>query len=247
MSITRRADQRLESRGPGVNRLVMTGPSTGATMLSVNDLTMAPGSKIPYHVHPNTEESMYVAEGELIAALDGKRFRFTKGDCMVAAQGKGHGFQNNSDAPARMITMYPSVSPEMTPADDSDLQDGRPQGGVTFRREAVPYEFFPGVARYDMVGDFTGAASSYLSELVFEPGAVATNHYHPAHEESMFCLDGGLTAVYGDQKDVPLSAGDMFTCEMRVTHGVFCKEGTGGGTLIAFHPVLNPPPRVDVG
>ena len=77
MTIIRRADQILEARRPGVNRLVMTGPTTGATMISVSDLTMDPGSTIPYHVHPNTEESMYLVEGELVAMLDGKRFRFT--------------------------------------------------------------------------------------------------------------------------------------------------------------------------
>ena len=72
MTIIRRADQILEARRPGVNRLVMTGSTTGATMISVSDLTMDPGSTIPYHVHPNTEESMYLVEGELVAMLDGK-------------------------------------------------------------------------------------------------------------------------------------------------------------------------------
>ena len=246
MTIVRRANQILEPRGPGVNRLVMTGESTGATMISVSDLTIDPGSEIAYHTHPNTEECMYLVEGELIAVLDGKRFRFSQGDCMVAAQGKGHGFINESGRPARMITMYPSVDPEREPADDSAIVDGRPESGVTFRSESTPYEFFPGIARYDMVGDFTGAASSYLSELIFQPGAVAPNHYHPAHEEAMFCLDGGLTATYGDEDDIPLSAGDMFTCETKVRHGVISKPGTGGGRLMALHPVLNPPPRVDV-
>ena len=246
MTIIRRADQILEARRPGVNRLVMTGPTTGATMISVSDLTMDPGSTIPYHVHPNTEESMYLVEGELVAMLDGKRFRFAQGDCMIATQGRGHGFINESDSPARMITMYPSVAPEMTPVDDSGIVDGRPESGVTFRSEAEPYEFSPGIARYDMVGDFAGAASTYMSELIFESGASAPNHYHPAHEESMFCLSGGLTAVYGEENDIPISAGDNFLCETGVRHGVISKPGTGGGSLLALHPVLNPPPRVEV-
>ena len=246
MTIIRRADQILEPRRPGVNRLVMAGPTTGATMLSVSDLMMEAGSTIPYHVHPNTEESMYLVEGELVAMLDGKRFRFAQGDCMIATMGRGHGFINESDMPARMITMYPTTSPEMTPIDDSGIVDGRPESGVTFRSEAEPFEFFPGISRYDMVGDFTGAASTYMSELIFESGALAPNHYHPAHEEAMFCLSGGLTAVYGAEDDVPLSGGDIFTCEIAVRHGVFSKAGTSGGRLLALHPVLNPPPRVDV-
>ena len=246
MTIVRRADQILEPRRPGVNRLVMAGPSTGATMITVSDLMIDPGATVPYHVHPNSEESMFLVEGELVGLLNGKRFRFSPGDCMIATQGLGHGFVNESDKPARVITMFPHTDPENTPMDDSEVVDGRPKSGVTFRSEAEPYEFFPGISRYDMVGDFSGAASTYMSELIFEPGAWAANHYHPAHEESMFCLSGGLTAVYGDENDIPLSAGDNFTCEIAVRHGVYSKPGTGGGRLLALHPVLNPPPRVEV-
>ena len=246
MTIVRRADQILEPRRPGVNRLVMAGPSTGATMITVSELMIDPGATVPYHVHPNSEESMFLLEGELVGMLNGKRFRFSPGDCMIATQGLGHGFVNESYKPARVITMFPHTDPENTPMDDSGVVDGRPKSGVTFRSEAEPYEFFPGISRYDVVGDFSGAASSFMSELIFEPGAWAANHYHSAHEESMFCLSGGLTAVYGDENDIPMSAGDNFTCEIGVRHGLYSKPGTGGGRLLALHPVLNPPQRVDV-
>ena len=32
----------------------------------------------------------------------------------------------------------------------------------------------------------------------------------------MFCLSGGLTAVYGEENDIPISAGDNFMCETGV-------------------------------
>ncbi len=96
-----------------------------------------------------------------------------------------------------------------------------------------------------MVGDFLGAESSYFSELTFNPGAVAPNHFHPAHEESMFCIEGELGAVYDKKDNITLKAGDLFLCEPRVRHGIFNPTGKKS-RLLALHPVLNPPPRVDV-
>ena len=98
---------------------------------------------------------------------------------MIATQGRGHGFINESGSPARMITMYPSTAPEMTPIEDSEIVDGRPESGVMFRSEAEPYEFSPGIARYDMVGDFAGAASTYMSELIFEFGRIGAQSLPP--------------------------------------------------------------------
>ena len=81
--------------------------------------------------------------------------------------------------------------------------------------------------------------------LTFQPGTKAPVHYHPAHEESMFCLDGRLSAVYAEDDDVRLDAGDVFTCEPTVRHTIG-NTSDAAGTLLAIHPVLNPPPRVEV-
>ena len=58
----------------------------------------------------------------------------------------------------------------------------KPENGFFDRSKNEPYEFEPGIMRYDMVGDFSGAISSYFSELNFDPGSDAPNHYHPNHE-----------------------------------------------------------------
>ena len=113
MTILRRNDQQVEVRYPGVNRRVLTGSNTGSKMLSVGDIVIQPGSKIPYHMHPNVEESMYVAEGELIMKLDGRSFDISSGDCVLALKGISHGLENVSHNPARLITVFPDVSPEV--------------------------------------------------------------------------------------------------------------------------------------
>lgn len=245
MSLNRRKDQQSSSPFEGATLLAMTGKATGSNMLTVGDLTVEAGRKSVYHIHPNTEESIFVVEGEMQFRVGNKRFRASAGDCVLAPRGIGHGLENIGSTPARLVTIYPNATPEREVMDEPSFIDAEPETGFFKRSTATAYEFQPGISRFDMVGDFQGSESTYLSELTFEPGSVAPNHYHPGHEESMFCLDGNLNAVYGEENDIPLSAGDMFTCEVGVRHGIF--NGSGGvSKLLAIHPVLNPPPRVDV-
>ncbi len=249
MPIVRRGDQKLMDRYPGIKRYYMTGADTGSRMLHVGDLTYAPGAVVPYHIHPHVEETQYMVEGELECWFDGKRFTARAGDCIISPAGAPHGFVNRSGRPARQVTVFPMVNPVtnelMDQKSEPKLTNGVPEKHVHVRAKAMPYEFRPGIMRYDMVGDFAGAKSTYVGELVFDPGAVAPNHYHPAHEESMFCLKGSLNAVYAKENDIPLKAGDMFMCEMGVRHGIF-NGSKERAHLLAIHPVLNPPPRVDV-
>ena len=249
MPIIKRADQVVGDRYPGIRRHALTGASTGSTMLHVGDLTYAPGSVVPYHIHPAAEETQYMIEGELECWYDGMRFVIREGDCVLSPAGVPHGFVNRSKKPARQLTVFPMINPVTNHVLDQKaepkLVDGIPEKFVAFRSKMQAYEFRPGIMRYDMVGDFRGAKSTYFGELIFSPGAVAPNHYHPAHEESMFILKGALNAVYGKQDNIPLQASDMFMCEKAVRHGVF--NGSGDTAhLLAIHPVLNPPPRIDV-
>ena len=245
MTINRRSEQKSSLAFEGGVVLTMADSTTGSKMLTVGDLTIQPGGRTAYHIHPNTEESIFVVQGELECRLAGRRFKATAGDCILAPRATGHGLANVSNRPARAIFMYPTADPEMETVDEPEFEDAEPAQGVSFRARMASYEFMPGISRFDMVGDFVGAESTYFCELTFQPGAVVPNHYHPAHEESMFCMSGQLSAVYGDDDDVPLEAGDIFLCEPGVRHGIY-NQSSVEAKLLAIHPVLNPPPRVDV-
>ena len=245
MTILRRADQEESSPMAGGKSLMMAGASTGAAMATVGDLTIEPGVRSGYHLHPDTEEAIFVVEGELEFRVGTSRFRASTGDCVLAPQGIGHGLENVGDTPARLITIYPTAEPAREALDDVEYTDGPPVATVYVRSNNEPYEFMAGISRFDMVGDFLGSASLYLSELIFEPGSIAPNHYHPGHEESMFCLEGDLVAVYADENNVALAAGDCFTCEVGIRHGIY-NTSSKPARLLAIHPVLNPPPRIDV-
>ena len=245
MPVIRRSEQKMSSPFEGASALAMAGAATGSEYLTVGELTVEPGRKSVYHIHPNTEESIFVIEGEMEFRLGDRKFRASAGDCIQATRGVGHGLENVGNTKARLITMYPSPTPERAEIPEVDFKEGYPDKGVFIRGRVESFEFAPGISRFDMVGDFLGSESTYFSELTFAPGSVAPNHYHPAHEEAMFCLEGNLTAVYADDDDLPLAAGDIFCCEPGVRHGIYNKSGATA-KLLAMHPVLNPPPRVVV-
>jgi quercetin dioxygenase-like cupin family protein len=245
MSIHRKQDLVSEKSTNGMIVTSLSGPEMGDKMITVKEILLDPGSEIPVHLHPDTEETHFLIEGELTSILGDNEFTMKSRDCMMAPTGMPHGMKNNSDKVARLLVMFPKINPERESVENHKTTPGIPNKYVSIREDMDPYEFAPGIMRYDMVGDFTGAKSSYFCELNFNPGASAPNHYHPHHEESMYCLEGKLNAVYNEENNIELYAGDMFTAEVKARHG--CNNPFDGkGTLLAIHCVLNPPPRVEV-
>lgn len=245
MPVIRKSEQNTSEPFPGAKATALVSAATGSKYLTVGGLSVEPGARSAYHIHKNTEESIFVIEGEMEFRLGNNKFRASSGDCVLANRGIGHGLQNVGNTTARLMTMYPNPAPDREEVPEVDFVDAPPEKGAFFRGKVDSFEFAPGITRYDMVGDFLGSESTYFSELTFAPGAVAPNHYHPAHEEAMFCVRGELMAVYADDDRVALPAGDIFACEPTVRHGIY-NASNESATLLAMHPVLNPPPRIDV-
>ena len=238
MPVTRRSDQIKQDRFPGVPRHSLTGVETGSKMLMVGDLIFEPGAEVPYHHHPNAEETQYLVEGELDCTLDGYRFKIGAGDAVLAAPGVPHGFVNRSPRPARMITIFPHSAPLQEFVTPGRFKDGLPAKAVTLGKDLVPTEPYEGVKRFDIIGEQQGARSTLLRLLEFSPHATTPAHYHPETEESMFCLEGELTAVYGRDRH-RLAAGDMLTAAPGVRHGI-SNPSDGRAVLLAIHPTTEP-------
>lgn len=238
MGLTRRADQMEQDRFPGVHRKTLTGLETGSGTLMVGDLVFDPGAEVPYHRHPNAEETQFLVEGELECTIDGYRFVMVGGEAVLAPAGVGHGFVNRSDRTARMITMFPDVAPRTVFGSPPSRFTGTVPKGVRRLTDLEPFEQFPGVVRTDFIGRAQGAAATTFSRLEFSAGSATPPHFHPATEESMFCLKGELTALYG-RSTHPLAEADMFTAEPGVRHGVF-SESDKPAILLAMHPTTAP-------
>ncbi len=245
MSIYRKDELKTNVPFKGAKSFLLTGKETGSKMLSVSQIILEPGSRSPFYKIPNVEESIFIVKGQLMIRLENKEFDAYRGDCVLAKQNDPHGYENNGKSEAIIITVSPSTEVEKVELQEIDYIQSKPDSGFYDRSINKPYEFAKGIMRYDMVGDFLGAKSTYFSELIFEPGAIAPTHYHPRHEESMFCLENKLNCVYADENDISLSQGDIFMAEIAVRHGIF-NGHKSVGKLLAIHSVLNPPPRVDV-
>jgi quercetin dioxygenase-like cupin family protein len=244
MSVNRVADQEVVELLPGVTGRVLANRASGPEMLTITEATMEPGVAIPYHRHPNAEETMFIVEGRAEMVVDGKRFLAGPGDAVLAPRGLGHAVRNSGEIPLKFIAIFPISDREMEPMDlPSNLVDAQVPT-MTLRSEAEPVEFRPGVLRYELVGDFTGAESTYASELVFSPDSWTPTHYHPAHEEGIYVFSGEISAAFG-QDEILLQAGDIFVPPPGVRHGNR-NRSSADARVLAIHPVLNPPPRVDV-
>ena len=245
MSIYRKNELKTNVPFKGATSFLLTVKETGSKMLSVSQIVLEPGSRSPLYKITNVEESIFIAKGQLMIRLENKLFDAYSGDCVLAKQNDPHGYENNGKSDAIIITVSPSTELEKEELQEIDYIESKPDSGFFDRSINKPYEFAKGIMRYDMVGDFLGAKSTYFSELILEPGAIAPTHYHPRHEESMFCLENKLNCVYAEDDNIPLSQGDIFMAEIAVRHGIF-NGHKSVGKLLAIHSVLNPPPRVDV-
>ena len=243
MGINRRADQQITSPCAEVEIRTMSDASTGSDMMTVLEVAIQPGGSTPYQANHSHEESWFIYSGDVMFTEGDKRYSLTSGDCALVAKGVGTAVENTGSEPARIITMSPNPSVERVEIETPEVSAGSPGENVLIRAEYEAFEFAPGVMRVDMVDDSRGATSSYFSELQFSPGAHTPNHYHPAHEETMFCIEGNMTAVYGPDEGVPLPAGDVFLCEPTIRHATN-NPSDAPSKLLAIHPVLNPPPRV---
>ena len=245
MGINRRGEQEINSPCSDVEIRTMSGHSTGSNMMTVLEISLQPGGSTPYQANNSHEESWFIYSGDVMFTEGHKRYSLTSGDCALVAKGVGTSVENTGVDPARIVTMSPDPSPERVEITAPEVSEGSPGDNVLIRAEYEAFEFAPGVMRLDLVDDSRGATSSYFSELQFSPGAHTPNHYHPAHEETMFCIEGEMSAVYGDDIGIPLPAGDVFLCEPTIRHATN-NPSDAPSKLLAIHPVLNPPPRVMV-
>ena len=116
MSILDKRDIEMVEIAPGVERWEIVNGGLGASSLTVSEVTLAPGSRTPTHIHP-TEEAMVVLDGELEAVLGGQVTTVTPGQTVLAPAGVKHGFANRSGSSARVMGIFPTGKIEITLVD----------------------------------------------------------------------------------------------------------------------------------
>jgi quercetin dioxygenase-like cupin family protein len=90
--------------GGGVHTWKVRAEETNGAFFLFED-RMDMGKMTPLHTHPDSDETMYVLEGELLMHMDGQEHRITAGDIAVAPRGLPHAFKVMSET-ARMLCLH---------------------------------------------------------------------------------------------------------------------------------------------
>ncbi len=77
-----------------------------------------PGMKNPKHLHPNSDEVLFLIEGELDHSLGDTVHHLTAGMAIHIPRGVEHDAVNTSDRMARMVVSYPTPERQVVFRDD---------------------------------------------------------------------------------------------------------------------------------
>ncbi len=90
--------------GGGVHTWKATAEQTGGAFLLFED-QMEGGKRTPLHTHPESDETMFVLEGEILMHMDGEEHRVRAGGLAVAPRGVAHAFLVVSEQ-ARLLCLH---------------------------------------------------------------------------------------------------------------------------------------------
>lgn len=91
----------------------------GSENLTVGLVTINPGKKNPKHYHPNCEEVLYMAEGEVDHSLGDQVFHLKAGDIIRIPKDVHHDALNTGTTLVRMVVTYDSGTRETVVVEDS--------------------------------------------------------------------------------------------------------------------------------
>jgi quercetin dioxygenase-like cupin family protein len=244
-----------------------SGPAEGLSRWSVVDETvpgavhtgfaiveLAPGGRIPWHVH-SYEDSLYVLEGSVVVDTGDGANLLGPGDYGVTAVGAPHALRNVSDAPVRWAGMWAPqprsriggdtywISPhaEREPA-AIDVRDPRTRwfGHIDPANMEVDKQtqdmlavsasmrtallVYSGITVKMMIDADLGAQLLTMFMVQYEPRGLAGRHDHP-FEETYLIVEGEVDAEF-DGEPYHLVPGDVAWAGVGCVHA-FDNPGPG--------------------
>ena len=113
MPIIKKQDNNTrQGSSPGLEVRDIVDAEQGTHALKIGEVTIAPNTRLPRHIHTNTEEAMIVLEGTLDALVGRERMTIGPGHTVLAPAGTTHGFVNRSGEPARIMFIFPTHEPD---------------------------------------------------------------------------------------------------------------------------------------
>ena len=125
MPIFKRQDMnKREGSAPGLEVSGIVDAAQGTHSLNIGEVTIAPNTRLPRHIHTNTEEAMVILEGTLDVVLGSERKTLGPGHTILAPAGTTHGFVNRYDVPARLLYIFPIHDPDRVQASKPGTTSG---------------------------------------------------------------------------------------------------------------------------
>jgi putative monooxygenase len=101
-----------DHRRGGEVRVLLSPRTVGSTSGFMGTATLAPGERIAEHLHPYSEEFLYVVSGAIAAELDGERHPLIQGDGMLIPPGIRHRLVNDGSDAASLVFHLGPLAPE---------------------------------------------------------------------------------------------------------------------------------------
>lgn len=122
--------------GGGVHTWKVRSEESNGAFLMFED-EMMQGKVTPLHIHPDTDETLIVLEGEILAHLDGTEQRVAEGGLVLATRGLPHAFMVTSPRARLLCVQTPgNIEPFYWDASDP-IADDVDSGAVDFDRIAA--------------------------------------------------------------------------------------------------------------
>ncbi|GAA2425892.1 cupin domain-containing protein [Actinomadura vinacea] len=95
----------------GATRVLLSPGSALSTAGFMALLDLAPGEHVTEHYHPYTDEHVYVAEGELVALVNGAELRVRPRESLLIRRGARHRYENRGDRPTSAVLFLGPLAP----------------------------------------------------------------------------------------------------------------------------------------
>jgi quercetin dioxygenase-like cupin family protein len=94
-------------RTRGARMAVLVGPEQGAPNFILRRFFLAPGGRIPAHVHPDIEHEQTMIRGEMVLGSGTTERRVRAGDAVFLPAGVPHWYENRTAEEAEFLCIIP--------------------------------------------------------------------------------------------------------------------------------------------
>lgn len=196
-----RIDGTCDLLAPGVTLHALVGGGCGAIDLATGIATLAPAAGLPAHTHPCTE-AMVLLEGEVVATVEGRRYRLRQYDALHVPPGVPHAVDNAGPATARVFAAFASATPgrdlvALPAAHDCEVPPPGAPERLTRFDAAARYDLAEGADFRDLFRGFPGCTGICGGYALFQPGKGLPCHIHDYDESISIVVGEAVCQVAG--------------------------------------------------